>query len=277
MFQRPVEKAIPGEDRQPEPGIRMPRISVEGVSKIYRSKKWEFTALDRIDLTVEEGEFVSLLGPSGSGKSTLLRLIAGLEPPTEGRIRVDGRTVKGPGADRGMVFQRYTLFPWLTVEQNIAFGLRLRGESRAKRREVVEHYLRKIGLEAFRSAYPKALSGGMQQRVAIARALANRPSVLLMDEPFGALDPITKGQMQEMLVQLWEQEGTTVIFVTHDVEEAIFLSQRIVIMAANPGRIIAEVRVPFGRSRGYDLRDTEAFLHLKRQIVRRLEPVMAEK
>jgi len=243
-----------------------PLISISGLGKVYRTKKTEFVALKNIDLNIASHEFLTLIGPSGCGKSTLLRIIAGLEEATEGTVLVDGEPVAGPGADRGMVFQSYTLFPWLTVRQNIEYGLKLKGVPVLERRRVSDFYLRMIRLERFANAYPKQLSGGMKQRVAIARALANRPKVLLMDEPFGALDAQTKQAMQELLLEVWEKEKTTIVFITHDIEEAVFLSQRICVMGAGPGRIISEHPVPLPEKRGEGTRMLPAFTALKREL-----------
>ncbi|AEF93912.1 Taurine-transporting ATPase [Desulfotomaculum nigrificans CO-1-SRB] len=244
-----------------------PKIAVREVSKVYTSKNKSFTALENISLEIRENEFISIVGPSGCGKSTLLRMLAGLEMPTQGKIWVEGDEVRGPGADRGMVFQAYTLFPWLTVADNIAFGLKLKGVPEIRRREIVKKYLNLIGLDRFANSYPKELSGGMKQRVAIARALANNPSVLLMDEPFGALDPQTKATMQELLLDIWRQERSTVVFITHDIEEAIFLSRRVYVMQSGPGRIVAEFKIDLPEQRNNDIKDTEAFINLKRKIV----------
>ena len=191
-------------------------------------------------MNIGSNEFVTVVGPSGCGKSTLLRIVAGLEEANEGEVLLDDEAIVGPGADRGMVFQGYTLFPWLTVRQNIEYGPKLKGISILERRAISNHYLRITRLEAFANRFPKQLSGGMKQRVAIARALANGPKVLLMDEPFGALDAQTKLEMQEALLEVWDKEKTTVLFITHDIDEAIFLSQRLVVMAAGPGSIIKE-------------------------------------
>lgn len=243
------------------------KINVLEVSKKYQTKSGGFLALQQVSLHVKEREFVSIVGPSGCGKSTLLRILAGLEEATGGKVEIAGREIEGPGADRGMVFQSYTLFPWLTVRENIEFGPRLKGTPARQRKEISDHYLAMIGLEHFAHAYPKELSGGMKQRVAIARALANQPEVLLMDEPFGALDAQTKSAMQELLLQIWEKEKTTVIFITHDIDEAIYLSQRIYVMHARPGRIAAEFPVEFAYPRDRDIRDTEAFIKMKKRIV----------
>ena len=215
----------------------MSKLRIENVSRVFPPVRGgaPTRALQPIDLTVGDNDFVTILGPSGCGKSTLLRLVAGLDTPSTGRILLDGAAVTGPGPDRGMVFQSYTLFPWLTVADNIAFGLREKGVPAAERVRVVESWLTRVGLTSFAHHYPKQLSGGMQQRTAIARALANDPAILLLDEPFGALDNQTRALMQELLLGIWERERKTVLFVTHDIEEAIFLASRVVVMTARPG------------------------------------------
>ncbi|MFS0723636.1 ABC transporter ATP-binding protein [Paenibacillus sp. 1P07SE] len=254
-------------EARPTKGESIPaRIEIEGVHKRYVSRKNSFEALREIHLSIGSNEFLTILGPSGCGKSTLLRMVAGLDEPTEGRLLIDGEEIVGPGADRGMVFQGYTLFPWLTVRENIEYGPKLQGIPTLERRSISNHWLSVIRLEKFAQAYPKQLSGGMKQRVAIARALANRPKVLLMDEPFGALDAQTKLEMQEMLLEVWQREKTTVLFITHDIDEAIFLSQRIVVMGTGPGHLAAEyeVRLPEGRSA--DVREHPDFLALKREL-----------
>ena len=205
--------------------------------------------LDGVDVHVDEGELVTLVGASGCGKSTMLAILAGLLPPTSGDVLLDGHPVTGPGPDRGLVFQSYTLYPWRTVRENVAFGLELKKLPSAEIRARVDHYLQVMGLEAFADALPKQLSGGMKQRAAIARALVNEPEVLLLDEPFGALDAQTRGRMQEFLLDVWRATGTTILLVTHDVEEAVFLSQRIYVLSSHPGRVMAEVAVPFPADR----------------------------
>ncbi|MFO1397449.1 MAG: ABC transporter ATP-binding protein [Burkholderiales bacterium] len=223
-------------------------------------------ALLPTSLAIADNDFITILGPSGCGKSTLLRIVAGLDRPTTGRVLLDGQPVTGPGAERGMVFQSYTLFPWLTVRQNVCFGLRERGMSPKQQDEVAAHWLAKVGLEAFAHHYPKMLSGGMQQRTAIARALANDPKILLLDEPFGALDNQTRGLMQELLLTIWEAERKTVLFVTHDIEESIFMASRVLVMSARPGRFKAEVAVPIPHPRHYTVKTTPEFSALKAQL-----------
>lgn len=206
-------------------------------------------AVDRVDLDIARGEFVCLLGPSGCGKSTLLNAIAGHVTPIAGTLELDGHVITGPGPDRGMVFQQYSLFPWKTVQDNVAFGPRMAGKSSSAAEAIARTFLGLVGLSAVADRYPATLSGGMQQRVGIARALANYPSVLLMDEPFGALDAQTRLLLQESLLKIWNEFGITVVFVTHDIEEAVFLADRIVVMGAAPGRILADLPVPMTRPR----------------------------
>ncbi|MCF4126673.1 ABC transporter ATP-binding protein [Methylobacterium sp. SyP6R] len=254
-------------------------VAVEGVARVFpgiRGAK-PVQALKPTDLTVAKNDFITILGPSGCGKSTLLRIIAGLDRPSAGRVLVEGREVRGPGPDRGMVFQSYTLFPWLTVAENIGFGPRERGVPAPQRREIVASYIDKVGLRGFEGHYPKQLSGGMQQRTAIARALANDPAILLLDEPFGALDNQTRGLMQELLLGIWERERKTVIFVTHDIEEAIFMASRVIVMTARPGRIKADVPVDLGHPRHYTVKTSPEFSRLKAQLTEeiRAEAVLA--
>jgi len=243
------------------------KLQIQNLSKVYRSGGHEVVAIDEINLAVRNKEFATILGPSGCGKSTLLRIVAGLMKPTRGVVRLDGAAISGPGRDRGMVFQSYTLFPWLTVMENIQFGLGLSGVPKAEQEQIAGEFVEKVGLRGFESAYPKALSGGMKQRVAIARALATNPAVLLLDEPFGALDAQTRALMQEFLTQMWEDLHKTILFVTHDVEEAIFLSDRVFVMTARPGRTKAEIEIPLDRPRSYELKATETFLKLKREAL----------
>lgn len=242
-------------------------IEIKQLQKTFVTKNKTFEALRDIDLKIGENEFVTIIGPSGCGKSTILRIVAGLEEATEGSLTIDGNEIMGPGGDRGMVFQGYTLFPWLTVRENIEYGPKLKGIPILERRGISNRYLRVIRLESFAKSYPKQLSGGMKQRVAIARALANQPKVLLMDEPFGALDAQTKLEMQEMLLEVWEREKTTVLFITHDIDEAIFLSQRIIVMKANPGTIIKQFDVTLPSVRTAEIREHPDFLKLRHEIV----------
>ncbi|BBN97875.1 ABC transporter ATP-binding protein [Sporolactobacillus terrae] len=242
-------------------------IDVRHLTKIYRTKKQGVKAIDNISLFAEPHEFVSIVGPSGCGKSTLLKILAGLDELTEGEATIFGKNIDGPGADRGMVFQSYTLFPWLTVRKNIEFGLRIKKITPKQRKEISNYFLKMVNLEKFANSYPKELSGGMKQRVAIARALANNPKVLLMDEPFGALDAQTRSDMQQLLLEIWQREKTTIIFITHDIEEAIFLSQRVYIMKSHPGRIAEVMNADLGLFQDGELVKAEAFLKMKEHIV----------
>ncbi|AMO25261.1 sulfonate ABC transporter ATP-binding protein [Ramlibacter tataouinensis] len=241
-------------------------LQVSGVSKAFAARGGQTVALQATDLLVQENDFITILGPSGCGKSTLLRMVAGLDTPSSGVIALDGQPVSSPGADRGMVFQSYTLFPWLTVLQNVCFGLREKGMPAAKQQEIARHFLAKVGLSGFESHFPKQLSGGMQQRTALARALANNPRILLMDEPFGALDHQTRELMQELLLGIWEEERKTVLFVTHDIDEAIFMGNRVVVMSARPGRIKCDLPVPLAHPRHYAMKTTPPFAELKARL-----------
>jgi len=236
-------------------------LNIEGVSHRFPGLRGgpPTDALSRTDLEVAERDFIVILGPSGCGKSTLLRVIAGLEKPTTGRVAIDGQAVAGPGPDRGMVFQSYTLFPWLTVEQNILFGSRATPERASA-------LIGRVGLRGFEKHYPKMLSGGMQQRTALARALANDPKILLLDEPFGALDNQTRALMQELLLGIWEADRKTVLFVTHDIDEAIFMANRVVVLSARPGRIKADVRIDLPHPRHYTMKTSPEFSAYKAQL-----------
>ncbi|WP_068817748.1 ABC transporter ATP-binding protein [Phormidesmis priestleyi] len=247
-----------------------PKLEVRGLSKSFATQDGSMAVLDDINIQLFPREFVCLVGSSGCGKSTLLNIVAGLANPSSGSVLVDGRAVTGPGSDRGMVFQNYTLYPWLTVSQNIAFGLQLRKMPKSEQRERIDYYLNVVGLTQFAKSYPKQLSGGMKQRVAIARALANEPAVLLMDEPFGALDAQTKEQMQQFLLELWEQTHVTVLMITHDVEEAIYLSQRVYVMGTRPGRMKLEVPVGLPEHRNLDMKLSPEFVDVKRQVLHSL-------
>jgi NitT/TauT family transport system ATP-binding protein len=227
-----------------------PKIVFENVTRRFDLGSNAFVALDRFSLDVADGEFVTVVGPSGCGKSTALNIAAGLLAPSEGEVRVDGKVVDGPGPERGMIFQQYALFPWLTVRQNVEFGLRIKGIPAAERREKAGYFINLVGLGDFADALPKTLSGGMKQRCAIARAYAVDPSVLLMDEPFGALDALTRVQLQDQLLDTWRRERRTVMFITHDVDEAVYLANRVIVMAARPGRLkeIIPVDLPYPRT-----------------------------
>ena len=246
--------------------MSQPILEISQVSKTFVSRGGTTAALQSTDLSVAENDFITILGPSGCGKSTLLRMVAGLDAPTAGRIALDGQPVTGPGADRGMVFQSYTLFPWLTVLQNVCFGLREKSLPLAEQQSIARAFLAKVGLKDFENHFPKQLSGGMQQRTALARALANNPRILLMDEPFGALDHQTRELMQELLQGIWEAERKTVLFVTHDIDEAIFMGSRVVVMSARPGRIKCDLAVPIAHPRHYSVKTTPAFAELKARL-----------
>lgn len=247
-----------------------PRLEVASLHKSFKNQGKPLIVLQDIDLHLHRSEFVCIVGASGCGKSTLLNIVAGLETPSQGEVRVDGEVVLGPGSDRGMVFQSYTLYPWLTVTENIGFGSKLQSLPKTERKERIGYFLEVVGLTQFANAYPKQLSGGMKQRVAIARALANEPEVLLMDEPLGALDAQTKEQMQQFLLELWEQTHTTILMITHDVEEAILLSCRVYVMSSRPGQIKEEMTIPLPAHRHVDLKLTSEFLNIKRQVMHSL-------
>ncbi|HVI91999.1 MAG TPA: ABC transporter ATP-binding protein [Dongiaceae bacterium] len=247
----------------------MAKLEINNVNLRFTPKRGNpVTALDGISLDVEENEFAVIVGPSGCGKSSLLRLVAGLNRQTSGNITLDGRAVTKPGKDRGMVFQSYTLYPWLTVQQNVEFGPELAGISASERAAIARRFIVQVGLEGFEKAYPKQLSGGMMQRVALARALANDPEILLMDEPFGALDSQTRSLMQELLLDIWQQSRKTVLFITHDIDEAILLGDRVYVMTARPGRIKEMIEISIPRPRSVDLLTSPEFIALKRRIMR---------
>ena len=238
------------------------KLQMVAVTKDYPTKSGPVRAVEGIDLHVEEGELVCLVGASGCGKSTLLSVAAGLTDPTDGAVLVDGLHVIGPGPDRGLVPQSYSLYPWRTVAQNVAFGLEIKGLNRSETRERVDHLLDVMGLTAFAASLPRQLSGGMCQRVAIARAMATEPSVLLFDEPFGALDSQTRGSMREFVLQVKRDTGATILMVTHDVEEAVYLSNRVYVLTSRPGRIATELAIPFGDDRGRSLLRDPGFQQL---------------
>lgn len=249
-----------------EAHVASSKILAEHIDKVYVSGKKQTVAIEDASIDIQDNDFVCIVGPSGCGKSTLLRMLAGLDFPTAGKIIVNDRTVTGPGPDRGMVFQTYTLFPWMTVENNIKFGLKIKKMPKDKQQEIADRYLDIIGLKKFAKSYPKELSGGMKQRVAIARALANQPEVLLMDEPFGALDPHTKSMMQLLMREIWEKEHPTVVFITHDIDEAVFLANKIYVMSARPGKIIKEVNVYLPHKRNLELKDSPEFIKIRKSI-----------
>lgn len=247
--------------------VRTPKLRLENVTKQFdvRGSKERFTAVDNIDIDVADGEFLVLVGPSGCGKSTLLDLLGGLSTPTSGRILLDGKPVTGPGLDRGIVFQQYALLPWRTARHNIEFGLEAKGLPRKERRELAEHYLELVGLTGFGDLYPHELSGGMKQRVAIARSLAFDPEVLLMDEPFAALDAQTRESLQDELLRIWKATGKTILFITHGIDEAIYLGQRVAVLTSRPGRIKTFVDIDIDRS-GEDVRSNEQFRTYRHHI-----------
>ena len=245
----------------------MSSIEIADVAMRFPLAQGEVRALDRISLTVPDGQFACIVGPSGCGKSTLLMVSAGLLTPTEGEVRVNGKATYEPGADRGMVFQSYSLYPWLSVRRNIEFGLEVKKTSPAERRRISEELIHLMKLDGFADAYPKALSGGMKQRVAIARALASDPEVLLMDEPFGALDAQTRQIMQELLTDIWQRYRKTVLFITHDIDEAIFLGDVIYVMTSRPGRIRTSLQVDIPRPRTFETFTDPRFAALRNQVV----------
>ncbi|MGC4074403.1 MAG: ABC transporter ATP-binding protein [Nibricoccus sp.] len=240
------------------------RITVEGLGVAFGDNRRRRAAVENVNLAIAPGEFVTLVGPSGCGKTTVLNAIAGFLTPSTGRVLVDGSAVQGASAQRSVVFQQHSLFPWMTVIENIAFGPQMLGKSDAK--EIARRHLAMVGLGDYAEAYPAALSGGMRQRVGLARALAVEPPVLLMDEPFGALDALTRDLMQELLLRLWEKHRNTVVFITHDVDEAVFLSDRVIVMATRPGRVRADIRINLPRPRTAEMRDLPEFTRLRREI-----------
>lgn len=247
-------------------------LEVRCISKVFVADGKALTAIDSVSLTAKASEIVSIIGPSGCGKSTLLRMIAGFDHPSSGKLELGGRRIGGPGADRGIVFQQPTLYPWLNVYDNVAFGPRMRGVPAARFRPAVDHYLKSVGLAGFERHYPYQLSGGMRQRAQIARVLIGEPRILLMDEPFGALDYQTRLTMQKLLLDLWEEYRPTVFFVTHDVEEAIFISDRVYVMSARPGRILEALEVSMDRPRVYDVvSGTDEFVGLKLRALKLLK------
>ncbi len=241
-------------------------LKVENLKKVFRTEEIETIALNGVTFEVKEGEFVAIMGPSGCGKSTLLNIIAGLLEPTSGAVYLDGKQIEGTGVERGVVFQQYALFPWRTVIKNVMFGLEMKKVPKDQAEEIARKYIKAVGLEGFEHSYPKELSGGMKQRVAIARAYAANPEVLLLDEPFGALDAQTRVQLQTELLNTWEQEKKTCFFITHDVDEAIILAQRVIIMSARPGRIkrIVDIDIPYPRTQ--ETKSDPRFLELKAEI-----------
>lgn len=241
-------------------------LDTRALGRRFDSAKGPVDALVNIDIEVRKREFVSVIGPSGCGKSTLIRIIAGLDVPSSGRVCIDGTPVEGPGADRGMVFQGYTLFPWLSVKKNVMFGMKMKGLKSKAAEASALRWLELVGLSKFADHFPSQLSGGMKQRVAIARSLANEPRILLMDEPFGALDAQTRASMQNHLLQIWESVDVTILFITHDLDEAIYLSDRIIVLGAHPGRVLEVIDVPVARPRSQEQSLTGHFLATKRRL-----------
>src|SRR5260370_11991109 len=245
-----------------------PKLQLRDITMTFRTRRGgEILAVDDLSLEVADREFITIVGPSGCGKSTLLRVVAGLVRPGSGDVLLDGQSITGPGADRGMVFQSYTLFPWLTVQGNVEFGPRLKHISADERARLASEYIDLVGLRGFERSYPRELSGGMMQRVAIARALANDPEVLLMDEPFGALDAQTLVIMQELLVTIWQRSPKTIVFVTHDIDEALFLGDRVYIMTARPGQIKQTLDVNLPRPRVFEMTTDPQFVEQKRAVL----------
>jgi NitT/TauT family transport system ATP-binding protein len=260
-------------EQSPEVAARFRRIrerpvvmKVRDLHKTFGINGHGHIAFEKMSLDVHRREFICIIGPSGCGKSTFIRIAAGLEDSSGGEILIDGKPVSGPGPDRGMVFQGYTLFPWRTVKQNVMFGLKMRGQDHATADAEARQWLDMVGLAKFEGAYPHELSGGMKQRVAIARALANEPRILLMDEPFGALDALTRCKMQSYLMQIWKKVDVTVLFITHDLEEACYLADRIVVMGTNPGRVLEVIENPMPRPRTMDQLISPEFLALKHRL-----------
>lgn len=247
-------------------------LEVKGLQKVFDSPQGQVTAISDISFKTHRREFVCVIGPSGCGKSTLIRILAGLESSSGGQVLLDGHPVSGPGPDRGMVFQGYTLFPWLTVKKNVMFGLESQGAPKARAESEAMQWIDLVGLEKFANAYPHQLSGGMKQRVAIARALANQPRILLMDEPFGALDAQTRAKMQSYLLEIWKNIDITVLFITHDLDEAIFLADRILVLKANPGRVDELIEVPVPRPRSFEQYISPQFLATKKRLEELIHP-----
>ncbi|MCG5484105.1 MAG: ABC transporter ATP-binding protein [Sinorhizobium meliloti] len=243
-----------------------PKISFQNVTRRFGEGESSVLALDRLSLDIGEGEFVTVVGPSGCGKSTAMNIAAGLTEVSDGRVLVDGKPVDGPGPERGVIFQQYALFPWLTVRQNVEFGLRIKNMPAAERRRIADHFIDLVGLKDFADALPKTLSGGMKQRCAIARAYAVNPTVLLMDEPFGALDALTRVNMQDQLLDTWSRERRTVIFITHDVDEAVYLANRVIVMAARPGRLHEIIPVDLPYPRNEEIRLSPEFAQVRNRV-----------
>jgi NitT/TauT family transport system ATP-binding protein len=266
-------------DQSPEVRQRFERLTqrpvileVDGLGKIFDSPQGPVTALKNINFKTHRREFVCVIGPSGCGKSTLIRILAGLEEQSSGEVLLDGKSVRGPGPDRGMVFQGYTLFPWLTVKKNVMFGLERSGKDRNSAEEEARSWIDLVGLSKFENSYPHQLSGGMKQRVAIARALANQPRILLMDEPFGALDAQTRARMQSYLLDIWKNIDVTILFITHDLDEAVYLADRILVLKAHPGEVEELIEVPVPHPRSVDQLLSPEFLATKARLEELIHP-----
>lgn len=245
----------------------MDKLTVSELNKVFSARQGDVTALKDVSFSVRESEFAVIVGPSGCGKSTLINIVGGLEDKTSGSVMISGHEISGPGADRGMVFQSYSLFPWLTVQKNVEFGLKMKGVPAKERSETALSYIDMVGLNGFRDALPDQLSGGMKQRVAIARTLANDPEILLMDEPFGALDAQTRMLMQESLADITGRTGSTVLFITHDIDEAILLGDRVLVMSRRPGTIKADIDIKLDCKRNHEALTDEGFIRIKKQIM----------
>ena len=253
------------------------RVSLRGVTHVYRSRGTAVPALGELDLEIKDGEFLAVVGPSGCGKTTLLNLLAGFLQPTSGTITVGSEPVKGPSPQRGVVFQQPNLYPWMSVRDNVAFGPRLRGQSKAERRAVAKRYLELVGLSEFADSAPYELSGGMQQRCQIARVLANDPAIMLLDEPFGALDALTRERLQDELHRIWFGSGKTAFFITHSVEEAVYLGTRVLVMSTRPGQVIFDEATPLAeQQRGNDLRTSPAFTAFRERVSAHIGAALAE-
>ena len=271
-----LEQSDPVRDRFARLKQRPVVLEVKGLSKEFESSHGPVTALHDINFKTHRREFVCVIGPSGCGKSTLIRILAGLETPSSGQMLLDGKEVHGPGPDRGMVFQGYTLFPWLTVKKNVMFGLEMAGRGRGPAEEEAMQWIDLVGLTKFAKSYPHQLSGGMKQRVAIARALANQPRILLMDEPFGALDAQTRARMQSYLMEIWQNIDITILFITHDLDEAIYLADRILVLKAHPGEVQELIEVPVPQPRSAEQLLSAEFLATKKRLEELIHPPAAE-